>query len=109
MYEEIKKQFELNRDNESAIKMAQYMRNQFKFYGIPTQLRRSLYEDFLKAEKSKKVIDWEFLDKCYQNDYREFQYLAVNYLSIMQECLKYEDIPKIKNYIKTKQWWDTID
>ena len=27
----------------------------------------------------------------------------------MQEFLTYEDISKIKKYIKTKQWWDTID
>jgi 3-methyladenine DNA glycosylase AlkD len=55
------------------------------------------------------MIDWEFLDKCYQSDYREFQYLVMDYLASMQKYLRYEDIPKIKNYAKTKQWWDTID
>jgi 3-methyladenine DNA glycosylase AlkD len=33
----------------------------------------------------------------------------MDYLAAMQKQLKYEDIPKIKNYAKTKQWWDTID
>ncbi|MCL2859277.1 MAG: DNA alkylation repair protein [Oscillospiraceae bacterium] len=109
MYYEIEKQFEINRDNENAIKMANYMRDKFKFYGIPTPKRRSIYKDFLKTEKSKKAINWEFLDKCYKSDYREFQYLVIDYLSNMQEYVKYEDIPQIKNYIKAKQWWDTID
>lgn len=27
----------------------------------------------------------------------------------MNAFLTYEDIPKIKKYIKSKQWWDTID
>ena len=27
----------------------------------------------------------------------------------MNDLLTYEDIHKIKKYIKTKQWWDTID
>ena len=27
----------------------------------------------------------------------------------MNKFLTYEDIPKIQKYIKTKQWWDTID
>jgi 3-methyladenine DNA glycosylase AlkD len=109
MYQTIKQQFELNRDNDRAVQMAQYMRNQFKFYGLATPVRKSIYKDFLKTEKSKKVLDWAFLDQCYQNEYREFQYLAVNYLATMQPFLTYEDIPKIKNYAKTKQWWDTID
>jgi 3-methyladenine DNA glycosylase AlkD len=109
MFEEIKKQFELNRNTDHAGKMAQYMRNRFKFYGLPTPVRRTVYKDFLKSGKSKKVIDWEFLDKCYRSPYREFQYLVKDYLAAMQKQLKYEDIPKIRNYAKTKQWWDTID
>ena len=24
-------------------------------------------------------------------------------------CLTYDDVPHIKKYIKTNQWWDTID
>jgi 3-methyladenine DNA glycosylase AlkD len=27
----------------------------------------------------------------------------------MQKCLTYEDIQRILPYIKTRQWWDTID
>ena len=27
----------------------------------------------------------------------------------MNNFLAYDDIPKIEKYIKTKQWWDTID
>lgn len=109
MYEEIKKRFELNRDEENAIKMAQYMKNHFKFYGIPSQVRKGLCKDILKIEKSKKAIDWEFLDKCYESDYREFQYLVIDYLSVMQQYLTYADIVRIKKYIKVKQWWDAID
>ena len=33
----------------------------------------------------------------------------MDYLSLVQKRLTYDDIPKIKKYIKTKQWWDTID
>jgi 3-methyladenine DNA glycosylase AlkD len=109
MYKTIEQQFEQNRDNGRAVQMAQYMRNLFKFYGLATPVRKSIYKDFLKAEKSKKAINWAFLDQCYQNEYREFQYLAMDYLAAMQNFLTYNDIPKIKNYAKTKQWWDTID
>lgn len=109
MYSEIKTKFEENKDKENAVKMAAYMRNLFQFYGLFTPKRKAIYKDFIKSEKRKKVIDWDFLDKCYKDDYREFQYLVMDYLKEMQKFLTYDDLPHIKKYIKSKQWWDTID
>lgn len=108
-YLEIKKLFEQNEDKENAISMAKYMRNLFEFYGIPTPKRKVLYKDFIKEEKKGKRVDWDFLDKCYEDSHREFQYLVSDYLIAMNNFLTYDDIPKIEKYIKTKQWWDTID
>ena len=108
-YLEIKKLFEQNEDKENAIAMAKYMQNLFEFYGIPTPKRKVLYKDFLKEEKKGKEVDWGFLDKCYGDSHREFQYLVSDYLIAMNNFLTYDDIPKIEKYIKTKQWWDTID
>ena len=109
MYIKIKIQFEENKDEKNADKMSAYMKNLFSFYGLPTPKRRAIYKDFLKSEKEKKIVDWSFLDKCYNDKHREFQYLVIDYLVTMQDFLKYEDVPHIKQYIKTKQWWDTID
>jgi len=108
-YFEIKQAFEENRNDEKAISMSNYMRNIFKYYGIPTPLRKSIYKGLLKKEKINATIDWELLDKCYEDEYREFQYFVMDYLSLMQKNLAYDDIPTIKKYVKTKQWWDTID
>ena len=108
-YLEIKKQFEQNEDKEKATAMAKYMRNLFEFYGIPTPRRKEIYKEFLKEEKKTKKVDWDFLDKCYEDKHREFQYLVSDYLIMMNKFLTYEDVPKIKKYIKQKQWWDTID
>lgn len=108
-YEEIKKIFEENRDSEKAESMSKYMRNQFKFYGLQTPKRRKLYKDLIKEEKKTGKIDWDFLDKCYNDEHREFQYLVCDYLKAMANFLTYEDIPKIREYVKTKEWWDTID
>ena len=89
--------------------MKKYMRNLFDFYGIQTPKRKALYKDFLKEEKKAKTIDWNFLDECYNDPHREFQYLVYDYLLALNDYLTYEDIPKIRKYVKTKQWWDTID
>ena len=33
----------------------------------------------------------------------------MDYLVTMQKYLTYDDVSKIFKYIKSKQWWDTID
>lgn len=108
-YLEIKKSFELKEDKENAIAMSKYMRNMFDFYGLPTPKRKEVYNNFLKNEKKSQKIDWDFLDKCYEDNHREFQYLVYDYLLLMKQYVTYEDIPQIKKYIINKSWWDTID
>lgn len=105
----IKDKFEQIEDENKAESMEKYMRNQFRFYGVPSPKRREVYKEFIKEEKMNKTIDWDFLDKCYKDEHREFQYLVLDYLIALNTYLTYEDIPKITNYIKVKQWWDTID
>lgn len=108
-YLKIKAIFEVNQDLENALKMAKYMRNLFKFYGLSAPERKAVYRDFLKEEKKNKKIDWQFLDCCYQDEHREFQYLVCDYLTVMKRFLTYEDIFIIEKYLKIKQWWDSID
>ena len=108
-YAEIRNRFEESADQENAVRMAKYMRNLFSFYGIPTPKRKKLYRDILKEEKKMKIVDWKFLDQCYMDEHREFQYLAADYLIALNDFLTYDDIPKIRKYVKEKQWWDTID
>lgn len=108
-YSLIKELFEGEQDKENAVQMSKYMKDQFEFYGIPSPERKALYKDFLKEEKHSKAIDWSFLDRCYEDNHREFQYLVYDYLMSMKKYLKYEDIVKIRGYITNKSWWDTID
>lgn len=105
----IRTEFEKRKDPARAVSMAKYMRHQFPFYGIPAPERRKAYREILKEEKEKKVIDWDLLDACYREDYREFQYFVYDYLLAMKRYLVYEDIPRIQTYIQKKSWWDTID
>lgn len=108
-YETIKEKFEGHTNSEKAFEMKKYMRNLFEFYGIATPERKQLYKDFLKCEKKSKTIDWVFLDLCYADEHREFQYLAYDYLLALAPFLVIGDMPKIRTYVLTKSWWDTID
>ncbi|WP_295069442.1 DNA alkylation repair protein [Ruminococcus sp.] len=105
----VKEVFENAQNPENAAAMSEYMKNKFDFYGIPSPERKELYKDLLKSEKASKDIDWDFLDKCHEDDHREMQYLVYDYLLAMKKYLSFEDIDKIKRFIITKSWWDTID
>ena len=108
-YEEIKRIFESEADRENAAAMSKYMRNLFDFYGLPTPKRKGIYKELIKSDKKTKTIDWEFLDKCYRDVHREFQYLVYDYLLAVKQYVSFGDIPRIKYYITAKPWWDTTD
>ncbi|MBD5431605.1 MAG: DNA alkylation repair protein [Lactobacillus sp.] len=109
MYTEIKDGFIQLADPDKAVLLAKYMRNQFEFFGLQAPERKSVYKDFLKNEKKKKVIDWDLLNKAWNDEHREFQYFVCDYLIAMKKFVDFEDIPNVEKFVRTKQWWDTID
>lgn len=95
-------------DPVKAIQMRAYMRDQFAFLGIPSPVRRNLSRNFLKTA-NKTQIDWSFVDDCWSQAEREFQYLAIDYLSNRSRVQTPTDIPRLQQLIVTKSWWDTVD
>lgn len=105
----LKVQFQNKANPQQAKMLVKYMRDQFKFYGLHTPERRSCYKDFLKEEKRKKKIDWNLLNNAWEEEYRDFQYFVCDYLIAMQKFVTFDDLPKIEKFVRSKQWWDTID
>lgn len=101
--------FAENANSMQSQKMSAYMRNLFPFLGIPTPKRRSLCKSYFKQAKSENIVDWSFINKCWDCEYRELQYVAMDYLSYMKEYLTDKDIPRLKELIVNKSWWDSID
>ena len=108
-YKILKKQMESHANPLQAKKMAAYMKNHFLFYGIPSPNRKALYKDFLKEEKIKKIVDWALLDQCFEDEHREFQYFACDYLVALAFYIPFEELDRIKAYIQKGNWWDTTD
>jgi len=96
-------------DPERAVKMSAYMRDQFPFLGIQTPLRKSLSREILRGLSANATIDWEFVNECWEQSEREFQYLALDYLTKNKHRLSPDDISKLKHLAVTKSWWDTVD
>lgn len=105
---------------DDAQAMSAYLRNQFPFLGLKSVARRNIIKPYFKEAKQEAralskvnlgipIIDWNFVQECWQQEEREFQYVATDYLNDMQTYLKKDDINHLKKLITTKSWWDSVD
>jgi len=78
-------EIEAAKDPKKAGPMEAYMRHQFSFLGVAAPERNKLYKKYFPEAKKTKIIDWDFVDTCWEKESREYQYVA------------------------TKSWWDTVD
>lgn len=96
---------------EYAVAMHQYLRNQFSFYGLKTQERRTVFnaiwkENHQEIDHNPREIAWEL----YAKDQREFHYCAIEILirKLKGNFIK-QDILLIEKMITTNSWWDSVD
>ena len=101
--------FRAHADTEKAKKQEAYLRDQFKFLGLSTPVRRELSKSFLKEKAEEKIIDWQLVNRLWSEEEREFQYLACDYLRKMKKYLDATDLHKIYQLATTKSWWETVD
>src|SRR5690625_5060403 len=99
----------MHKNAEKAAAMSKYMRNQFEFLGLTSPERKALSKPYLTALKTQKNINWDLVQQLWQEEHRELQYVACDYLFQQKKYLKPEDLSKIKSLVLTKPWWDTID
>ena len=100
---------EENRNELLAESMSKYMQDKFRFLGVRGTTRTEIYKKYFPDTRKTKIIDWDFVESCWNKEEREFQYVVVYYLKAMQKFLKREDISRLKYLIVTKSWWDTVD
>ncbi|BAX82559.1 DNA alkylation repair protein [Labilibaculum antarcticum] len=101
--------YKKNANRVFAIRMESYMKKHFSFLGIPKSLRADISKEFLQGKSKSKEIDWEFVFHMFDLPYREYQYLALEYLRKLEKNLQKSDIELIEKLILTKSWWDSVD
>jgi len=60
-------------------------------------------------QETANGIDWQFVFECWNKPEREYQYLALDYLTAVKAKLTPSDIPNLKKLIEIKSWWDSVD
>lgn len=105
MFEEV----EQHRNEIQGNKMAAYMQNKFPFLGIPKPELKQIIKKYWRNEPHQPDIDWKFVKLCWDKEYREAQYIAIEYLNRKKKKFIEDDIKELKHLIITKSWWDTVD
>jgi 3-methyladenine DNA glycosylase AlkD len=90
--------------------MAAYMKNKFEFLGVRSPAARAASKPFLRAAKGVSGDELvAFVNQCWAQPEREFQYVAVTLTRKHVKKLEPSHLPDVENLITTKSWWDTVD
>lgn len=107
-YKDLFSELEKLYDKEQSIKMSKYMQDNFKFLGIPKPKLNEFIKPYLKESK-KYDIDWDFIKLCWKKDYREAQYIGIEYINKNIKNIHKNNLEDIKYLITNKSWWETVD
>jgi 3-methyladenine DNA glycosylase AlkD len=99
---------EKNKDPQKAEKMSAYMKNRFDFAGIQRPNLKKLTGPLLK-KSSKEKLDRDLVFTLRDCDYREAQYVAIDYLNRHIKEIKVTDIGKLEKLLVEKSRWDSVD
>lgn len=110
LLKEINGSFRTHRNEEIAIGMENYLRNQFECYGIKSPQRTELLRPYLISFKQLADDQWpEAVMSLWNFPQREMQYAAMECFYKRRKDYKPEHLGLIEQMIVTKSWWDTVD
>ena len=102
-----------------ALWMEKYMKNQFRFFGLKSPVRRVIEKDILDTNKmalQDRTTLMGVVTLLWEQEEREFQYFGGTLLEKYRQSLMgssdlefHEAMETVKKCICTKSWWDTID
>lgn len=103
--------FEANGNNDNALAMKAYMRDQFEFYGIKANERRSIFRQAISQHKEEVKKDCRNIAKqLYRSKYRECHMCAMEIIAKeLKKNFTKNDILLIEFLITENAWWDTVD
>tara|TARA_B100001057_G_scaffold15206_1_gene14413 strand:+ start:3234 stop:3911 length:678 start_codon:yes stop_codon:yes gene_type:complete len=93
-----------------AKKQEKYMRNNFRFFGLTANQRRTIQNPFVKSilDFDEKKFN-EFIIALWNKEHRDFQYFSQELVYFNHYNFKCKDINIFEYMIINKSWWDTID
>lgn len=101
--------FKLLSDPERAEGAAAYMRNQFKFYGIPKPDLQHTARELMRQRLPGIAELPDVVRSAWEQPQREFQYLAVWLVKAHRKDWDDSLVPLLEFMITHRSWWDSVD
>jgi len=102
--------FEEYRNDELVVGMKKYMKDRFEYLGIKSPVRADLLKHFLPIYKDMNRVEWMLVvDQLWNLNYREYQYVAIDFCRKKIKEFKVEDLHYLERMITEKSWWDSVD
>ncbi|WP_336515596.1 DNA alkylation repair protein [Pollutibacter soli] len=86
-----------------------YLRNQFDFFGLKTDLRREITKSLFKKELPGAEEIPNILRQAWEHPMREMQYFAIELAACYKKEWPEEMIVHFEKMILGKSWWDSVD
>jgi 3-methyladenine DNA glycosylase AlkD len=103
--------FAENASPNNAAAMEKYMKNLFPFYGLKTDVRRSITKALLAEHKEEiQAHPREIALELYSKPQREYHYTAIEIvMKQLKNSFIKEDIGLIETLLINHSWWDSVD
>ncbi|WP_341903186.1 DNA alkylation repair protein [Fluviicola taffensis] len=104
--------FEPFRNAKRAQTASAYMRDQFPFIGMRTEIRRSAQKSWIDSLKTleNRVLRWSIIRALWEKEERDYQYVAIDLLnSWPKKFFSEDDAVELEWILNRKSWWDSID
>ena len=102
--------FSTHGDLHRAERQSDYMKGHFKFYGIPSPLRKQLQRPYLlRANLPPREQMTTVVRSLWKKPERELQYFAQEMVYKYSSKFEKRDISLFEHMITHKSWWDTVD
>ncbi|CAM3862130.1 DNA alkylation repair protein [Mesobacillus thioparans] len=99
-----------HRNEAEAIRLSNYMRNQFSFIGLRAPQLKEVFKQHVKNHglPPKEELH-DVITSLWKLEEREMQMAGLLLLDSMKKQFTEEDLSLLEYIITTKSWWDTID
>jgi 3-methyladenine DNA glycosylase AlkD len=110
--EDIRLRFQNVENQSQAVKMAAYMKNIAPFFGVSSEPRRAIYNDWKNSLPTDLSSEhrWSIVFELWEQEERELHYVAVDWINSWNvKSLKIEDSSQLRFILQSKSWWDIVD
>ncbi|MDF3027437.1 MAG: alkylation repair enzyme [Fluviicola sp.] len=104
--------FEPFRNAGRAQTASAYMRDQFSFIGMKTEIRRGAQKSWIDSLKTleDRKLRWLIIRALWDKEERDYHYVAIDFLnSWPKKCYSEEDAVELEWMLNEKSWWDSVD